>query len=79
MKIAYLKNGKTYKTTASNSDLEVNVLNNDHRYTVNVSAKSDITLVSVNNVIPFHVNFRDLYFLNGYQSWTDSHEYSLFK
>ena len=79
MKITYLKNGKTHNTTESNSDLEVSVLDQDHRYTVNVIAKNDVTLVSVNNVIPFHVNFRDLYFLNGYQSWTDSHEYSLFK
>ena len=79
MRITYIKNGKTYITDSSNDDLNIILDDKDNRHIVRLLAKQDIKLVSANEVIPFHVNFKDRYFLNGYQSWTDSHEYSLFK
>ena len=79
MQITYIKNRKTYKTKESNNDLDININEAEGRYRVDVTAKKDLTLVSVTHSVPFHVNFKDRYFLNGYQSWTDSHEYSLFK
>ncbi len=79
MRITYIKQGKTLKTDVSNADLEVTLKSDNHRRTISVLAKTDVTLVSLTESINFHVNFKDRYFLNGYQSWTDSHEYSLFK
>ena len=79
MQITYIKSGKTYKTSESNHDLAISTVDDEGRYTIKVKAKNNLTLVSVTKSIPFHVNFKDRYFLNGYQSWTDSHEYKLIK
>ena len=79
MQITYIKSGKIYKTSESNHDLAISTIDDEGRYTIKVKAKNSLTLVSVTKSIPFHVNFKDRYFLNGYQSWTDSHEYKLNK
>ena len=79
MRLYYLKNGHKYCTKRSNEDVEIilGVVNN--RTTTRIKALTDITLVKAVDTIPFNVNFRDLYFLNGYQSWTDTKEFKLAK
>ena len=78
MKIFYLKNGKIYNTSITNEDLSCSRVTNIDRKTVTITANTDIELVKVTDSIPFNVNFKDRYFLNGYQSWTDTKEYSLY-
>ena len=77
MRLAYFKGNKKYLAQASNADLTIKVVKNDNRTTVRVLANTDIVLDKATLVYPCHINFKDLYFLNGYQSWTDTKEYKL--
>ena len=77
MKIVYLKNGHRCNFTEDNKDISYSKVTKENRTTIAITAHSDIELVKVSDSIPFHVNFKDRYFLNGYQSWTDSREYKL--
>ena len=79
MRLYYYKNGKKYCTKTSNKDVEIDVRPVNNRITTRIKALNDITLVKADDIIPFNVNFKDLYFLNGYQSWTDTKEYTLAK
>lgn len=79
MKIYYLKNGKKLVTRYTNKDLILDIKMINNRTTATVTALTNITLVEATDFIPFHVNFKDVYFLNGYQSWTDTKEFKLAK
>ena len=79
MRVTYLVNGKKVSTSKSNKDLLINVEKNNERVTYKVKALSDVTLVKAKELIDLRVNFHDVYFLNGYQSWTDTREYALAK
>ena len=79
MRLYYLKNGQKYSAKFSNNDVKFDVRMFNHRTTVRIKALEDITLIKADEVIPFNVNFQDLYFLNGYQSWTDTKEFKLAK
>ena len=79
MRLTYLKNGRKRSAKYSNKDVKFNIHMYDSRTTIRVKALEDITLVNADEVIPFNVNFQDLYFLNGYQSWTDTKEFKLTK
>ena len=77
MRIRYFKKGKKYETQSTNGDLELKIIHQDERNIVTLKAKENIELISADDDIPFHVNFNDYYFLNGYQSWTDTKEFKL--
>ena len=79
MRLYYLKNGRKHVAKFSNKDVRFDFRMVNNRTTVKVKALADITLLNADEVIPFNVNFQDLYFLNGYQSWTDTKEFKLAK
>ena len=79
MRISYLKDHKKRITQASNSDITISEVRDGNRTTIKLVANEDITLLKADVSYPWHVNFKDLYFLNGYQSWTDTKEYKLAK
>ena len=79
MRISYLKDHKKRITQASNSDITINEVRDGNRTIVKLTANEDVTLLKADVSYPWHVNFKDLYFLNGYQSWTDTKEYKLVK
>ena len=79
MRIVYFKNGKKKETEKSNSDLEFNIQTVNHRTTAILTAKTDICLDQCDEYLDASINYSDLYFLNGYQSWTDTKEYKLAK
>ncbi|MCR5184800.1 MAG: alpha-galactosidase [Bacilli bacterium] len=79
MRVYYLKNGKKKKAEYTNKDIVLATTMVDNRTTVVLKAKADISLLKAEEIIPFHVNYGDLYFLNGYQSWTDTKEFKLNK
>ena len=79
MKLYYLKNGKKKTAQYTNEDVFIAVHVDDNRTTIKVRAKADIELIKAEETVPFHVNYNDLYFLNGYQSWTDTKEFRLSK
>jgi len=79
MRLYYYKNGKKRVTGVSNEDIKFDISMNQNRHVVRIKALNDITLEKADDVVPFNVNFQDLYFLNGYQSWTDTKEFKLAK
>ncbi len=79
MRIIYFKNGKKRVSRRANKDFSLKTQIIDNRTTVVLTAKEDIALGQCDDFLTFDVNFRDLYFLNGYQSWTDTKEYKLSK
>ena len=79
MRLFYLRNGNKRIAKFSNNDVKFDVRVINDRTTIRVKALEDITLLKADDVIPFNVNFKDLYFLNGYQSWTDTKEFKLAK
>lgn len=79
MRLYYYKNGRKHVAKYSNKDVKFDIRMFNHRTTVRIKALEDITLLKADEIIPFNVNFQDLYFLNGYQSWTDTKEFKLAK
>ena len=79
MRVVYLKDNKRRTITASNEDVTIFENRDGHRTTVKLVSNAEITLVKADVSYPCHINFKDLYFLNGYQSWTDTKEYKLAK
>ena len=79
MKLTYLLNGEKKVTDKSNDDVFILETSNKELKTAKVKALKDITLVKAEQIAPSFINYNDLYFLNGYQSWTDSKEYKLVK
>ena len=77
MNIKYLKQGKTYSNVDTCDDFEVELVKKGERTTVTLLAKTDIELVEAVELLPLNINKEDLYFLNGYQSWTDTKEFKL--
>lgn len=77
MKIYYLKNGVKYNSSNSCQDFELKSTSKDGKTTVVLTAKEDIELVQAVDLLPIQTSRKDLYFLNGYQSWTDTKEYKL--
>ena len=79
MEIIYRKNGKKYKIKESNNDLFIDVHIVNNRTVVKLIANEDVELIKAKDSIPFNITLKDRYFLNGYQSWTDTNEYSVLK
>ena len=77
MDIKYFKNGKKYSNFDTCKDFEIESLKKGGKYTVTLIAKKDIELIEAIDLLPIPTNLKDLYFLNGYQSWTDTKEFKL--
>ena len=77
MRVSYYKNGKKYIAKSSNADITISEVRDGNRTTTKIVANEDIVLLKADVSYPCHINYKDLYFLNGYQSWTDTKEYKL--
>ncbi len=77
MKIVYYINGSKRTTSKSNNDITISEVREGNRTTIKVLASAEITLAKASADYPCHINYKDLYFLNGYQSWTDTKEFKL--
>ena len=77
MRISYFKDGVIRNTTQSNSDIKISEVREGNHTTIKVLAGEEITLAKAYVDYPCFINYKDLYFLNGYQSWTDTKEYKL--
>ncbi len=77
MKITYLVDGVKKEAIESNADFDLVVENKENRTVVTLKAKKDLDLVLAEDKLSVTCNSTDLYFLNGYQSWTDTKEFSL--
>ena len=74
MRISYLKDNKKHTTQSSNSDLTISETRDGNRTTITITANAEIILHKADVSYPCHINYKDMYFLNGYQSWTDTKE-----
>ena len=74
--INYTVSGERKSATGSNDDIELVENVQDGRRTVTLRAKKDICLSLYAQSLPFVPNNNDLYFFNGYQSWTDTKEFT---
>ena len=74
--IKYTLSGEHKSATGSNGDFELLTKEEKGRHTVTLLAKKELCLSHFNQSFPFSADRDDLYFLNGYQSWTDTKEFS---
>ena len=79
MRIKYLKNGQQFAIDESNADVILEEKKVGQRTTIVLTAQEEVELDQAELFIPFTLNNEDLYFLNGYQSWTDTKEFKLSK
>ena len=77
MRIVYYKKGVKHTASKSNEDVKISEAREGNRTTIKLLASEEITLAKADVSYPCHINYKDLYFLNGYQSWTDTKEYKL--
>ena len=73
MRLTYFISDKKVQTESSNSDVSFIEKKEGNHYYLAIEAKHDIVLSKAVKTIKFKVNSTDKYFLNGYQSWTDTH------
>ena len=79
MKLNYYIDSKKRSTKINNNDIEFSKSVEGNRHIVKVKVLKDLTLGNAVIDVKFDVNYYDVYFLNGYQSWTDSFENKLVK
>ena len=79
MRVVYYKNGKKHIAKSSNADAKISEFREGNHTLVKLIANEEITLFKADIVYPCFINYKDLYFLNGYQSWTDTKEFKLAK
>lgn len=76
--INYSVNGIAKTAAASNEDIVI-CENNEKKHTfISITALKDVELTSCTITEEHKYNKTDRFFLNGYQSWTDSFEYSFY-
>ena len=76
--VLYYRVGDRAMTTdRSNDYLDVNVSETADRKTISIETHADITLDRVCEEGVFTVGANDRFLLNGYQSWTDTREFTL--
>lgn len=74
MRISYYKEGKLYTTSYDNKDISIVETMAENRTKVMITAKTDILLENAIYDFDCEHDQNDLFFINGYQSWTDSRE-----
>ena len=79
MRVVYYKNGSKHTASRSNADIEISEAREGNHTCIKLLASEEITLAKADVSYSCFINFKDLYFLNGYQSWTDTKEYKLAK
>lgn len=76
MILKYAVNGEVKTTGASNEDVLISINQTDNAFTASVSALKEVDLVEAEMSYSQIYTKSDRFFVNGYQSWTDSFEYS---
>lgn len=77
MKLEYSIKGVIFKTEESNDALDIIVSTNKNRTTVVLKARKEIKIESAQIVEKYEYKMEDLVFVNGYQSWTDTKEFTV--
>lgn len=75
MILEYKVNGQIKSTKVSNDDVTISARQEKNRITITVLAMNDVELVASYDEHVQKYSKKDRFFVNGYQSWTDSFEY----
>ncbi|MCC8016410.1 MAG: alpha-galactosidase, partial [Clostridiales bacterium] len=76
-RIIYNANGKVFNTDKPQTEhFSLNITEDEKTYNVSVVPKTDVEFVKFSVDFPREYNSSEKMFVNGYQSWTDSFEYS---
>ncbi|MCI5583646.1 MAG: hypothetical protein MR357_08025, partial [Anaeroplasma sp.] len=73
----YLNNKLQHKASLDTLDYSIERIEDGNRLKYILNAKNDIKLKRAYKVYTRKYNDSDVIFANGYQSWTDSHEYTI--
>lgn len=76
MTVTYISEGIVKTTSVSNQEILITENETETKSVVNITANKNIELISAQKEFQKKYQATDLFFLNGYQSWTDSFEYS---
>ena len=74
--IEYSVSGKRKSAAETNDDFELTATEKNGRHRKALRAKKEICLFRYTETFPFAPSKDDLYFFNGYQSWTDTKEFT---
>ena len=74
MLLKYSINNEIKEAKESNNDLEIINLSTQNRVKYKVKSKTEIALIMASNIIQEGSPKDNLFFFNGYQSWTDTKE-----
>ena len=77
MKLTYSIKGVLFQTDVSNDVVEIHEATKKNRTTVVLKAKKDIKIESAEIKESYTYDPEDLIFVNGYQSWTDTKEFTV--
>lgn len=77
-KLKYEADGKRFTAdSVCTEHFSLKVDNADNKLNVIIEPKTDITITEFTVKYPYHFKADDRIFVNGYQSWTDSFEYTI--
>ena len=77
MKLTYSIKGVLFHTEDSDDAVVISETKNNNRTTVVLKAKKDIKIESAEICMEYSYQSNDLVFVNGYQSWTDTKEFTV--
>ncbi|MDE6767150.1 MAG: hypothetical protein K2J35_03015, partial [Eubacterium sp.] len=76
-KLKYEAGGKQFTADSVNTEhFLLNVKNADNKLNVSITPKAEVKITEFIVKYPYHFNADNRIFVNGYQSWTDSYEYT---
>ena len=76
-KLKYEVCGKQFTADSVNTEhFSLNVKNADNKLNVSIIPKTEIKITEFTVKYPYHFKDENRIFVNGYQSWTDSYEYT---
>ena len=74
IKISYYKGNELISTNKSDDNVDISIKDENNRYELSITAKNDIKLITAIKNLNLKIDRASKYFLNGYQSWTDTEE-----
>lgn len=76
-KLEYEADGKSFIAKSVNTEhFSLNIKNSDNKLNVSIDPKTEIKITEFTVKYPYKFKADDRIFVNGYQSWTDSYEYT---
>lgn len=74
--LTYSKNGKKLTAESSNGDVEITEITNENGFSYTLKTAEPIELLKAELKSSYEFGNTDKFFANGFQSWTDSKEFS---